>query len=306
MAIEEDFDGDDGSLEAAEAEMHRVATGSEPVEVREEAPDEPSVDTTSEEERTQSRREKRAARYKRMQEERDEMARERDLLREQMKTNNMLLETLRRQQQPAQAGADPESARLEELRQTKRRIWDEASRNGQNLTAEQVAALESEAEKIADEEMRIKVSRYMREAGVKPHDPQEAQRNELMARHPDVFGNAAAQRMAAGFFDVEVAMGRVTDIASRRAAEDRAADRARQELGLTPVGREPSSRSRARYEGAPRGNSSREEPRKRTIQMTDARKRMANALFSHIEEPAERYKMWAETAGRDLIDAGEA
>lgn len=254
-----------------------------------------------------TRRQKKAARYTEMKRRAEESERQMQQMREQLAAMQAT-QAAQMMQQRQQQTVDPEEQELGRLKEERRQIWREIQLAGDSLTPDRARQLEERVEQITDAERGVSVRREIQRMGLRPHDPHEQRTMELRIRHPDVFGNPRAQRVAAGYFDVEVGSGRVDvrDPASVRAAEDRAAERAREALGIATAPRgKPSDSRKARFAGPQASGGPADGSSRRTLKKTRELVKMANAMYDHIADPEKRWKAFATTVGKDMADNGE-
>jgi anion-transporting ArsA/GET3 family ATPase len=112
---------------------------------------------------------------------------------------------------------------------------------------------------------------------------------------PDVMTNQAAYAYADGYWKQQRAKGRSDDIELFKEALTVARD----EFGTAPrktgAGK-PSASTKARFSGEGRGAGSGGKPSGR-VRMTKEMKEMADTLYEHIDDPAQRYQTWAREIG---------
>ncbi len=118
-----------------------------------------------------------------------------------------------------------------------------------------------------------------------------------MAEHGDVLGDDRKRMYCDGVWKQLRARGREDDWETMAEA----ADETRKAFGMrTKRAQMPSESYKSKLASVSRGAGP-SGGGSRTVTMGTAEKKMANAMFAHMPNEAERYKHWAATAGRKLL-----
>lgn len=326
MAGKKVIDDDDAESSAADraavenmktkvAESSELSASDRPDEATEvdvdEAEDELGARPDASSEMRESRNERRRNRYREAQEEAAMARREADDLRRQ---NQQFMEMLQRQQAPQAPQGPPPKSEVEELEGR----WNDIARQQDLLyrdynSRKQVTPQEQEefARKSRELQMQMTVTGgeiALRRAGVqKPPDERQIratiQAERLHSEHGDIVGDERKRMYADGEWRKLIAWGKPNDWSTICEAMERT----RQAYGLPLKSRQAPSESykrklagSARGAGASTGSESRN-----TVVMGKAEKRMANAMYSHISDEGERYKRWAASAGKKILDSSK-
>lgn len=186
----------------------------------------------------------------------------------------------------------------------------EQKRASKTLTSEEYAQMQRRDQELDIEQKRLVTRMELRDRGIQPgagsHDPQRemqiAQMAQIRSHYPDVLANPAAANYAGALHAL-------------RRAENPGADNwdmvhqvmeeTREKFGIG--GKKPTEGSKRKLMGAPTGaQASKEAEPVRKVVMGPAQQRLADKLYAHIEDPKERYKMWAKGPGRRAAAARSA
>lgn len=244
---------------------------------------------------TETRADRRRNRFREQIEAREAAERERDELKRQ-------LEQATRQPvyqpppQAAPAGPDPIDKELDDIYERRKQLAENyyaRSAKGE-VSREEHDKYLRDARKLEGETMRLEVRRELARSGHQGQSPQDATRHAVKVRHFDVAANPQAwayaeheylkQTKALGKPDSVDLLDEVMDDARKQFRIGRYKDGA--------AGPEPTARDRARLAGPPRGSASPQG--KRTYQMSELERQMADIAFEHIEDPKERYRLYAQ------------
>lgn len=256
----------------------------------------------------QSRQEKRASRSWMNRQEREQIIRERDDARAQAERDRIAAHQATvwaqqiAQQAPQQTQKDPIDEAEDLVKRERSVLFAEyQARVSKGVPPpEEQAKYEERAQALERRATEIQVARTVRNMGLAPQNPQQAQREAFVAnlrqRYPEVMASPAALTFAGGIQAQLKARGRgewdadVIDEAMTGAEKEFRIGKHKTTQRQT---REPDPVLRDRYAGAPRGSSggSRGEgPQK--VSMTKEMRKMANAAYGHIKDEPTRYKMW--------------
>lgn len=196
---------------------------------------------------------------------------------------------------------DPAERQLTEIYDQQMHLQMQVEALGNKITKEQVDHYTREARKLDTRKNELIAERVQKRSA--PQQGQLEHQANLQAmrmQFPDVYQHPEALRWSRGRYEQLVAKNaKLEGMEGIRAA----LDDARKEYGLRRD--PPTEGERARYAGVSRGGGAAPGGPPTKIKMTKAQMKMADAAYGHVKDKAQRYKMWAQKAGRRLAEGGQ-
>lgn len=204
--------------------------------------------------------------------------------------------------------ADPIDSEIEDVYNRQNRLFQEYQRAEAAARAkgEQMdPSIRSQYEREAMDLDGRKTALHIRKAGYQQPNPQQAQQMQVQAmisaQHPDVMGHAKAKGWVQNRYNQMLLEGRQDSWDTLQ----NAMDEARQQFHLSRGNStRPTYDQRSRYTGHSKGSQG-SSTNSKSYRMTSEDKRMANALYSHIDDEGKRLQMWVnKVAKRKLSNRG--
>lgn len=258
----------------------------------------------------ESRQERKRNRYREQQESRAAAEKRADDAERRERETRELMVQLQRQAAPQQAPAPPKESEYDAELDAAFAEQDMVYRDfnsRQNVTPEEHAEF---VKKVRSLQRRIliagnKVGNHEMGVGKAPTEQQiratmTAQR--LREEHGDVLGDERKRMYMDGHWRMLMASGRSDDWSTLSDA----AEATRRKFGMPTKTRQapPSDSYKRKLSGNARGAGGNGGSESRVVVMNKDFKRMADASYRHIKDPAERYKRWAAGPGAKMIDKG--
>lgn len=282
----------------------------EPVEVDLDKVDEEIDESTVPERQQLSRRQKRQERFstlverQRMAEERAEAAERRE--REQ---RELFMAQLQRMQQPQQQKPEEDPLEAEWARVTQEQdLAYREFRSRQNVTPEEEAAFAQKAREFQRRMVTIGGKFAMRESGGGQPTADQIRSavtaERMRTDYGDVMGDQRKMLYFDGAWKQLVARGKPDDWSTM----DEAAEATRRAFGMKTKrpASAPSDSYKRKLSGVSRGGGVGGTEDRQVVTLTKERQKMANAMYSHIKDPAERQRRWAAGPGRRLLEKDKA
>ncbi|MDX2253284.1 MAG: hypothetical protein NW202_13445 [Nitrospira sp.] len=306
------YDGDDETADAdkrAEEKVRERAAALEkqasPEGIDEDLGRSPPVVDLSEEEHDEpskpSRDERRANRFRELQEERDALA------RQKLELEHALSLSQRRQvHEEPQSKRNPDveriDAELQDVFTQEEILLREIRAKADSMTPEQMERYRKQGREIEIKKGTL-INRRARAESAEEDRRQMADaavQSQLYSKYKDVLDNQDARTYAEGLIRVKsvTERGRKT---LDEITEDAMAETRRVVLRQARPTRTPSERSR--FDGGPKaaGGSGPDTGPVTQVVMHKAFRRMANEAFPHIKDENERYKRWAKGPGARVM-----
>jgi hypothetical protein len=172
-----------------------------------------------------------------------------------------------------------------------------SARNSGKLTPEEDASYTKKFRELDAKKHQLYIQRS--QPAPQQPNPVAAIQAMILAQYRDVAENQDAYAWA---------QARYVQLRTKEKAPDswdtisQAMEEAREGFGLKRGShRPPGENTRRRYSGAPTGAGAKSA---RTIVLTEAQKKMADAVYKYMKNPQERYQRWANEVGKELLDEG--
>ena len=260
-------------------------------------PDEPGKPT---------RREKRQARARDWQAEKDARieALERKLEDATSSMPQRVVEQLRQQlqheqqrQQPQGPNYDQQIAALDGYRDNLVRTFS-AETAAKTMTEQRSQEIERQLKLIENRKSELQAEKvYARHAATqpRPYDPIEQEARQVTTEFSDIYKDQRALNMANGHYHMLLAEGASDGPETRR----KALEFARRRMKGGRFDATEASMFRGQSAG---GGGQVSKPVGNRIEMTAERKKAADAMYAHIRDPKERYTLWAKKCGRKALE----
>lgn len=308
--------------ERAAAKVRERATASrdEPERIELDSHDdderEPERETPQEKE---ARKERRANRYREQKEGREAAEREAAQLRaenERLRTQGVVVETMRQMMPQPQRPAvpDPIDHEIEVTRQSLqnvqmefRRIHAERTAAGNPMSQTEIDDWNKKAQELDDKVVDLRVAKASRQRA--PQGPPQNQREVAMEAYlhmqfPDVMGDQAMKQYA--FVEAQAILRKEGKQYADLDVVTRAIQAARERFGIAPARKpsngRPSAGLQAKFGGVAAGSTrGSDSGGGRVVEMTTDDKRMARAMYPTLSEP-DAYKRWAQKIGAKRLE----
>jgi hypothetical protein len=277
--------------------------------------DEPGETTTA----GQSRAEKKKERGRGFAQERDEeraaAQRERDRAD---RLEASLLEVTRRMA-PDKKEEDPLDGEIKNIEKRLEGLAQRAEALGQKITPEQEKEIRAEAADLRRQEGRVNFKIAARESreeevrrsgGIPPEvrARQAADHASLASDYPELYSYSATTKDGNRYYPgLEWARGEY----KKRTAKSgeglnmkvlrECLKEAEREFGFGSS-RDVSAGQRAKFSGVPRGGHGGRANEQKSFTMTPEHRRMANAMYKHVKNEGERFKLYAKKVGKRILE----
>jgi hypothetical protein len=208
------------------------------------------------------------------------------------------LEAVRGYQARAEQQPDPIDQEIARVTKAKTHLYDAYTAKQDKLTPAELEQYRKDAAELNDRHDQLKHQKYNRAAGVgRPQeDPETAAiRAGLNMMYPDVMANEQAKQYALAAFNMR-RIGKMDRVGEQEDVAE-AMRLTREKYGMKGSKPPPTEASKRKYMGSSGGAAPRGGPGPGKFVMTKEMQRVADETYSHIKDPAVRYKTWATKVG---------